>query len=540
MNRSPENEARMQAEGVRVKFTNPELLRAYILDPEAFRGISLSLAERMSQIREVPLGEFLLDGGLFKSARFTLIIEANPREGGRPTVIIRADLTLGDADSAIKRFQLTKASKQSFSRGDEKDEDERAKDWKANPFSRLDSTLREGGDAEVLFTPYSNNTARFSPGSVETQADAETAPMVILQQWDKDAGPGSISISLLSYARYTNDWRERFDQLSEEEKRGWETNIDKVDSWRFHQRVGVSVSREEEFKQAIQFFEEAFAKALSAIYTSEGVSVPRLNCKIDSPVILRDEKVIAFGDIGGQDNVVKRLRALAAMEKASVKLGEQGRCVLLAGPPGNGKSSLVQAFAAELGAPLVTKTTRDLPRRVTDEEVISLVESGYLEAKSKARARGRKAVYCLEGVEAFLTTDRLHDFLLNTMDVWEGDEEVIFVGTSNFPEQLHPGITSRFVAIPVAQLDREGRRKVLEIHMRKIVELLGRNVFGDVDFNEVAARLENFSGRSIMQFLAGAYSLRRLASQTDLQFAPIDTSFLLNLLPERQRPGFKT
>src|SRR3989338_6945965 len=80
-------------QGIKINFSNPEVLRAYVLDLGNSRRPS-TLAERISGIREIPLGGFPLDGQLFKSANFSLVVEPDPNPRtrvGKPTAIIRAD-----------------------------------------------------------------------------------------------------------------------------------------------------------------------------------------------------------------------------------------------------------------------------------------------------------------------------------------------------------------------------------------------------------------------------------------------------------------
>lgn len=516
-------------EGIRITFANPELLRAYILDPKS--ATPKNFAERISGIRETNLGEFSLDGRLFKSVRISLIVEPDqsrdPR-GARPTAIIRADLQLGEGSANFGKFQLSMLKNEAV--GENQDVMSRI----SHVFNQQISSESEG----LQFIQWSVNTGRITR-PCSTNDELRKRPMVVLQLWDRDVGLGSISVSLVSDSKYYAAWDERYRNHERMKKDGHEVGEDEPDRWQFiNSPVGVDTYDRERFESAIQFCEEAFSRTLSALYQLEERAVPNFSYEIEPPVLFKEDEIITFNDIGGQKKAVDSLRGLAEMEKRSFRLGEVGRSVLLYGPAGTGKSSLVQAFATELGAPLVRKTTRDLPNTATEADVINLIESGHLEAKAAARrSGGGKAVYCLEGLEAFLGSSiRLHDYLVNVMDdAWGKDDEVIVMATSNFPGGLHEGIISRFATIPVLLPNKDGLREILQIHIDRITRILGRNVFGNLDVDKVAQRmysLKNVSGRDIVKFLSGAYSLSRL------QTRELDTDFLLSLLPDDRQLGF--
>ena len=526
-------EEEQQQGGIRISFVSPELLRAYILDPKKLIR-PRTLAERLSHVRETPLGAFSLDGQLFEGAKFTLLVEADPDpRGKRSTAIIRTDLKLGDKDSAIKRFKQAKA--------DNETSEESVWDRIRDRFNDDNNLLRTtNGDNDISLVGWSENIARIYPNleSLDKEEGVEQlrfVPLTTLQLWDRDDDPSSISVSLFSYGRYNQDWLERRRTLEREEKDGWSVDpADAIDRWDFEQRVGVDVFHEKEFNESTRFFEESFSRILSALYKSEGVPLPHLQYEIEPPLIFQENEVVIFEDIGGQENAVVRLKALAELEKNNTKVVTQGRSVLLEGPPGNGKSSLVEALSNELKAPLVKKTSLDLPRG-TALDMIGLFEAWHLEAKSVAKRSGGKAVYCIEGLEVFLQNPMLHDMFLNILERWENDPEVLFITTTNFPDNLHEGIRNRFTELQILPPKRNGIKKILEIHAAKIAKILGHDAFANVDLDKVAQKIEagkNVSGREIVKFLGGAYSLGKLKSQT------VDTDFILSLLPD-QRLGFR-
>ncbi len=511
-------------QGIGIRFSNPEVLRAFILDPKTLNKPS-TLAERMSGIREVPLGEVPLGGDLFKSAKFTLVVEPDRRprtEIGRSTAIIRTDITLGQADSNLKKLQLGRI---------------RQKVTRKEPEDALDLPIPDENQ-DVYFVPWSRNTFRIVGKKRVYDKGSEKFPLVLLQVWDTDVGAGSVSISLLSNVEYSENWNDqnKFDEQAR--KLSVEIDPDNADRWIFFEPVGVSTYDPQRFRESLEFYERAFFLAMGYLYKSEGMEMSDTLHVIESPMILGDQKMIGFEDVGGQDKAVHYLRQFADLEKRgkTVYIPGMKRAILFAGPPGNGKSTLAEAFANDLGAPLLRKTTRDLIG--VGGDIVRLVESSLLEAKAEASRTGCKAVLCFEQLEAFLGQNQIaHDYFLNTMDKWLHDSQVILIATSNSPNLLHEGITSRFEVLSILPPNEKGIKEILEIQVKKIAQALGSNVFADVDLDRLARRLtsaKDLSGRDIAQFLSNSYLLTRRGRLSEL-----NTETLLQMIPDR-RTGFKT
>lgn len=512
-------------EGIRLRFVNPKLLRAYILDPNGPQPATL--AERIAGISEVPLGQVLLDGNLFRAANFTLVVEPDidPR-GKHPTVIIRADLQLGEMDSQLKSFQFAKY---------------------VEPVNRQKHSLIQDvadainiDDGKDGFIPWTDNTGRYVPRIKKTDPQKPT-PLVLLQIWDKDVGFGSVSISLFSHGKYVTDRWDRKALHDAELESGFEVDPEELDRWRFlHPSVGIPVHEEANFVEQVAYYEDAFAELISALYAHEGVAFPNMILEIEPPLIFKEENTVTFADIGGLDPQKQFLQALAMQERNEQSQIEE-RAVFLHGPPGMGKTSLVEAFAAELQAPLVKKTSLDLPQgQLTEDDMMKFFESVHLEAKSIARRMGGKAVLVIEEIQAFLATARIQDFVLNKLEEWKRDREVVVMATSNNPSNIHPGIIDRFVSLEVKPPRKGAIKEILAIHIKKLAEAIGNpTIFTNVNLEKVADRMDRhrMSGREIVKFLSGAHSLRKLQLQKG-NVVP-DTDFLLSLLPDT-RLGFKT
>ena len=68
-----------------------------------------------------------------------------------------------------------------------------------------------------------------------------------------------------------------------------------------------------------------------------------------------------------------------------------------------------------------------------------------------------------------------------------------------------------------------------------------RVIFSEVDFVQVAKKLEIKSGREVVNLLGKAYLLNRVRSQQAGELMTVDTEFILNLAPRgRESIGYKT
>lgn len=526
-------ENQLPSDGVRLTFASPELLYAYILSPK--RPTDTTLAERISGIRETPLGEFSLDGSLFTSVKFTLVVEPDkdPR-GQRPTAIIRADLQLGEQDSALLRMQ-TATPNRTVHKVTSEEQDNTDYDYipgSSDYFYALahDFVDNPSKQQELYFVGYGKTVARIY-GELP-DSGLQKVPLALLQIRDPEIDTGSISISLFSYGRYAMDFRTRDNQTARAISDGLQVDPADGETWHFTGPVGVDVSDEKEFNKSLAFFEKAFSTTVSAIYRHEGMPIPSVRLEVEPPLVFEQEEK-TFADVGGQHDAVTRLKGIGASEKNGIVILTQGRCVLLEGPYGYGKSSMVEALSHELGIPLIVKTSLDIPRK-GEIDIISLFQSWFLDAKAAAKRSGGKAILSPERLEVFLNNPITQDIFLNLLEEWQEDPEVLVVATSNEPFMLDEGMRNRFTEIPVPRPHKAGLREILEISVAKIAKVIGRNIFSDVDLDEIAERWDtnrSINVRKIEQILGAVSSLSRLRG------LPITTDFLLGLIPS-QRLGF--
>ncbi len=502
-----------QPNGLRVRFVNPKNFRAYIYDPD--RQMNRGFAERLAGISETDLGTFRLDGQLFESVKFTLLTEPDEDlRKGRPTAIIRADFEIGGLIggefSRIEDGQISSWFN-----------DSPEPSWLEEFASRFDE------DASVNTDVRSPWVARFYSQSTE-----QFTGLAILQILDKDVGPGFISLSLVSPLRYSKQWLRKHNFYHQRKEEGWEVDFNDVDSWRFTGKVGFDVFDEQSFKQALEYYEHCFSRVLGEIYKSEGLPVPDLEINLEAPLILSRDETVTFDDIGGQRNAVLDLQAVAQSEKGQKRVSPTQSPILLYGESGNGKTSLAMALATELEIQPVIKEPSDIALGAEPDEIIRFFESAYLEARARAVRTNSKSMLLLEQVASILGDNkRVHESFKALLERWKIEGEVLVVATAS-TGTFTAGVLNMFEAIPVLSPDTvEKKEEILRKQARKLGKALGRDVFGDVEFDRVARILRGpFSGRDVAKLLSAIYRRNRLDSESSGASMTITTEYVIGLM----------
>jgi transitional endoplasmic reticulum ATPase len=160
--------------------------------------------------------------------------------------------------------------------------------------------------------------------------------------------------------------------------------------------------------------------------------------------------------------------------------------VLVTGPAGSGKTTLVRAVAAAVGASVVRRWAPGLAATAADPAAREL-RGALAEA-----ARRAPCVLLLEDVEALARRadpTPLGTVLLEVVRQAAGTAGVAMICTTARPEDVtpelrHPGALDHQVAVPLP--DRAGRRAMLEVLLRS------SPLAADVHLDEVAARTPGF------------------------------------------------
>jgi ATP-dependent Clp protease adapter protein ClpS len=188
--------------------------------------------------------------------------------------------------------------------------------------------------------------------------------------------------------------------------------------------------------------------------TSRGVMVHRLP-PVDRDAVILPERTLQL--------LNRNVMGLVENREALRRLGQSTRKgILLYGPPGTGKTHTIRYLAASL------------PGHTT--LIITAEQMGLLGSYMNLARLLQPAMVVIEDVD-LIASDRseldsceesLLNKLLNEMDGLKEDADILFVLTTNRPEQLEAALTGRpgriDQAIEVPLPDEAGRRKLVQLY----------------------------------------------------------------------------
>jgi cell division protease FtsH len=213
----------------------------------------------------------------------------------------------------------------------------------------------------------------------------------------------------------------------------------------------------------------------------------------------------SFKDVAGIDDAEAELIEVVDFLRNPDRYRKVGGAipsgVLLAGPPGTGKTLLARAVAGEADVPFFSISASEFIEAIVGVGA-SRVRDLFNQAKEAAPAiifideldaigRARGGGVSLGGHDE---REQTLNQILTEMDGFTGAEGVIVLGATNRPEILDPALLrpGRFDRrVFVNPPDREGRRKILEVHTRSVP------LADDVDLGQVAASTPGMVGADL-------------------------------------------
>jgi cell division protease FtsH len=214
-----------------------------------------------------------------------------------------------------------------------------------------------------------------------------------------------------------------------------------------------------------------------------------------------------FDDVAGVDEAVEELREVVDYLRRPERYARLGaripKGVLLAGPPGSGKTLLARAVAGEANVPFFYMSGSDFVEMFVGLGAARVREL-FEEAKQKApclvfideidtigKARGGAGPAVVGGHDE---REQTLTQLLTEMDGFDSSAGVIIMAATNRPEVLDPALLrpGRFDRqIVIDRPDRRGRAAILAVHARRV------RLAPDVDLDLVAARTPGFAGAEL-------------------------------------------
>jgi cell division protease FtsH len=213
---------------------------------------------------------------------------------------------------------------------------------------------------------------------------------------------------------------------------------------------------------------------------------------------------VTFDDVAGADEAKSELQEEVDFLRHPEKYHDIGaripKGVLLSGNPGTGKTLLARAVAGEAGVPFLSLNASEFVEMYVGVGA-SRVRDLFKQAKELAPAivfiDELDAVGRRRGAGVGNTNDEREQTLnqlLGELDGFDPQANIIVLAATNRPDVLDPALLrpGRFDRqITVALPDRNGRREILKIHVRKL------KIAPTVDFETVAGQTIGMSGADL-------------------------------------------
>ncbi|ALA52348.1 AAA family ATPase [Shouchella clausii] len=175
------------------------------------------------------------------------------------------------------------------------------------------------------------------------------------------------------------------------------------------------------------------------------------------------------------------------------------RGILLYGPPGNGKTTLVKSIAGTVDAPVAYWQITEF----TSSESISQV--------FESATRLAPMILVIEDIDSM--PEEARSYFLNTLDGATSKEGIFLIGTTNYPEEIDPGLINR-----AGRFDRgyEIPLPNKELRHRYVKVLNFQTVVQGADLDKIVSETEGFSFAQIKELFIAAAMEQHAAGKVDI------------------------
>ena len=241
------------------------------------------------------------------------------------------------------------------------------------------------------------------------------------------------------------------------------------------------------------------------------------------------EERITFADVAGVDDAIDELSDIQSYLAEPARYADMGakvpRGILLAGPPGCGKTLLARAVAGEANAAFFSVAASEFVEIFAGQGAARVREL-FAEARAVA-----PAIVFIDELDAIGghrgagfdgasgERDQTLNQILVEMDGFDSHTAMIVMAATNRADMLdaaliRPGRFDRRVEVTLP--DRAGRRAILGVHAR------GKHMSPDVDLDAIAAITQGFSGADLANVLNEAALLAARRGEASISTALVD------------------
>lgn len=229
-----------------------------------------------------------------------------------------------------------------------------------------------------------------------------------------------------------------------------------------------------------------------------------------SEIVTKLDKKLDLDCLGGQAEARDRLKELVEQIKYSSVFtywdSKPPKGTLLVGPPGTGKTHAVRCLANEIGCYLVEIRYEDIASMWVDQPIEHLKR--IKEVIDKHSKLGEKVIVFLDEAEVFMPTRDTFGLMMpdkkktNFFLMWldgglKVNPNVYFIAATNHEEGIDPAARreGRFESrIAFDELDIDGVKEVMQIHMALSESRTARKLFGDIEWDTLDDDLTSLTG----------------------------------------------
>ncbi|HIH48493.1 TPA: ATP-binding protein [Candidatus Woesearchaeota archaeon] len=217
------------------------------------------------------------------------------------------------------------------------------------------------------------------------------------------------------------------------------------------------------------------------------------------------------------------------------------RGILLAGPPGTGKSSLATIAAQQAAVPYEHIGANNFSEYVNRSAM--LLQHYFDRAAAAVRAGSPAYLLMIDEIDAMGMTRSDHaredakvmSILLKNMD-GAHTPGVIVVGTTNRSDAIDPALRRRFLAMEMGLPDDQERAEIFQAVIKRKQQASSHQLFEEIDHAAMAKATEGWSGAAIAGSL-DAWVRGTILSQLQTQRGfPITHDLIVSYL-HRERPA---